>query len=124
MVKQLIDNQIPILFNTEVKEIRGENRVSEVQLVNNATDETVDKPADGVFLAIGYDPAIDLAQKVGLEITDDGYVKHNEFRTNIPGIYVAGDVAGGFKQIVTAAGYGSEAALAVFEDIINPYWKN
>jgi thioredoxin reductase (NADPH) len=124
LVKQLIDNRIPILFNTEVKEIRGDNRVAEVLLQDNTSGETFTKPADGVFLAIGYDPAVDLARKVGLEITDDGYVKHKEFRTNIPGIYVAGDVAGGFKQIVTAAGYGSEAALAIFEDIINPYWKN
>jgi thioredoxin reductase (NADPH) len=74
-------------------------------------------------MAIGYDPAVDLAQKVGLELNEEGYIKHKEFRTNIPGVYVAGDVAGGFKQIVTAAGYGSEAALAIFEDIINPYWK-
>jgi thioredoxin reductase (NADPH) len=124
LVQKLIDNNIPILFNTEVKEIRGENRVTKVVLLNNATGETYTKPADGVFLAIGYDPAVDLAKKVGLEITEDGYIKHKDFRTNIPGIYVAGDVAGGFKQIVTAAGYGSEAALAIFEDIINPYWKN
>ncbi len=123
LVKQLIDNKIPILFNTEVKEVRGESRVSEVVLFNNATGQTGTQPADGVFLAIGYDPAVDLAAKVGLELTEDGYIKHKEFRTNIPGIYVAGDVAGGFKQIVTAAGYGSEAALAIFEDIINPYWK-
>ena len=74
-------------------------------------------------MAIGYDPAVDLARKVGLELTADGYIKNDNFRTNIPGIYAAGDVTGGFKQIVTAAGYGSEAALTVFEDIINPYWK-
>ncbi len=123
LVKKLIDSNIPILFNTEVKEIRGENRVTEVVLLNKASGETSAKPADGVFMAIGYDPAVDLATKVGLELSEEGYIKHKEFRTNIPGIYVAGDVAGGFKQIVTAAGYGSEAALAIFEDIINPYWK-
>ena len=123
LVKQLIDNGIPILFNTEIKEIRGENRVTEVVLANNATGQSAPQPADGVFLAIGYDPAVDLAAKVGLELNDEGYIKHTDFRTNIPGIYVAGDVAGGFKQIVTAAGYGSEAALAIFEDIIDPYWK-
>jgi thioredoxin reductase (NADPH) len=123
LVKQLIDNAIPILFNTELKEIRGENRVTEVVLVDNTTGATTTKSADGVFMAIGYDPAVDLAKKVGLELTEEGYIRHKEFRTNIPGIYVAGDVAGGFKQIVTAAGYGSEAALAIFEDIINPYWK-
>ena len=123
LVQKLIDSNIPILFNTEVKEIRGENRVTEVVLLNNTTGETATKPADGVFLAIGYDPAVELAKKVGLELSEEGYIKHKEFRTNVPGIYVAGDVAGGFKQIVTAAGYGSEAALAIFEDIINPYWK-
>jgi thioredoxin reductase (NADPH) len=123
LVKQLIDNAIPILFNTEVKEIRGENRVTEVVLLNNTTGQTAAKAADGVFMAIGYDPAVDLAKKVGLELNEEGYIRHKAFRTNIPGIYVAGDVAGGFKQIVTAAGYGSEAALAIFEDIINPYWK-
>jgi len=79
---------------------------------------------DGVFIAIGYDPNIDLAKKSGLELTNDGYIKHDsKHRTNIPGIYSAGDVEGGFKQIVTAAGNGSEAALAIFEDIVNPYWK-
>jgi thioredoxin reductase (NADPH) len=124
LVKQLIDNAIPILFNTEVKEIRGEARVSEVVLLNNTTGAVTSQPADGVFMAIGYDPAVDLAKKVGLELSEDGYIQHKEFRTNIPGIYATGDVTGGFKQIVTAAGYGSEAALAIFEDIINPYWKN
>ena len=123
LVKQLIDNGIPILYNTEVKEVIGEARVTEVVLLDNKTGVTASQPADGVFLAIGYDPAVDLAQKVGLELTGEGYIKHDNFRTNIPGIYVAGDVTGGSKQIVTAAGYGSEAALAVFEDIINPYWK-
>ena len=123
LVKQLEANAIPIFYNTEVKEIRGEDRVTEVVLLDNATGKTAPQPADGVFLAIGYDPAVDLARKVGLELNEEGYIKSDKFRTNIPGIYVAGDVAGGFKQIVTAAGYGSEAALAVFEDIIDPYWK-
>ena len=74
----------------------------------------------GVFIAIGYDPAVGLAENVGLELTEDGYMKHDHYRTNIPGIYTAGDVAGGYKQIVTAAGHGAEAALTIFEDLINP----
>jgi thioredoxin reductase (NADPH) len=123
LVKQLIDNAVPILFNTEIKEIRGESRVNELLLQDNLANKTYTKPADGVFMAIGYDPAVDLAKKVGLELTEDGYIRHDHFRTNIPGIYAAGDVTGGFKQIVTASGYGSEAALAIFEDIIDPYWK-
>ena len=59
-----------------------------------------------------------------MELTGDGYIKHDSrHRTNIKGIYSAGDVEGGYKQIVTAAGQGSEAALAIFEDLVNPYWK-
>lgn len=123
LVDQLTANAIPIRFNTEVQEIRGESRVTHVVLRDNVTGRLDTQAADGVFLAIGYDPAVDLARKVGLALTEEGYIRHDAFRTNIPGIYVAGDVAGGFKQIVTAAGYGSEAALAVFEDLINPYWK-
>jgi thioredoxin reductase (NADPH) len=79
---------------------------------------------DGVFVAIGYSPAVELAKKLGIELTPDGYIKHDSrHRTNIPGIYSAGDVEGGFKQIVTAAGQGTEAAISIFEDLMNPYWK-
>jgi thioredoxin reductase (NADPH) len=123
LAKQLADNNIDVLWNTEVKEIRGKERVQEVLLVNNQTNaETVFK-TDGVFVAIGYEPAVDLAQKIGVELNEDGYIKHDDkHRTNIPGIYSAGDVEGGYKQIVTASGQGSAAALSIFEDMINPYW--
>ena len=123
LVQNLIQNNIPILFNTEVKEIRGKHNVEEVLLYNNQTKETSTLSVSGVFIAIGYDPAVGLAENVGLELTEDGYMKHDHYRTNIPGIYTAGDVAGGYKQIVTAAGHGAEAALTIFEDLINPYWK-
>ena len=122
LVENLIQNNIPILFNTEVKEIRGKHNVEEVLLYNNQTEETSTLDVNGVFIAIGYDPSVDLAQKIGIELTEDGYIKHEQYRTNIPGIYSAGDVAGGYKQIVTAAGHGAEAALTIFEDLINPYW--
>jgi thioredoxin reductase (NADPH) len=122
LINNLIQNNIPILFNTEVKEIKGKHHVEEVLLYNNTTEELSNLPVSGVFIAIGYDPAIGLAQEVGLELTEEGYIKHDQYRTNIPGIYTSGDVAGGYKQIVTAAGHGAEAALTIFEDLINPYW--
>jgi len=124
LVKNLFANDIPILFDTEVKEIRGEARVQEVLLHNSLTGETTTMAVDGVFVAIGYDPSVELAKKLGLELTPEGYIKRDErHRTNIPGIYTAGDVEGGYKQIVTAAGQGSEAAISIFEDLMNPYWK-
>jgi thioredoxin reductase (NADPH) len=107
-----------------VKAIRGTNKVEEVELYNTLTQETSTMRVDGVFIAIGYEPAVELAKRIGVELTEDGYIKRDSrHRTDIPGIYSAGDVEGGYKQIVTAAGQGSEAALSIFEDLMNPYWK-
>ncbi len=124
LIKSLFDNNIPVMFDTELKEIKGESRVEAAVLHNNKTGETTTIPVEGVFIAIGYEPAVELAKKIGVELTPDGYIKHDSrHRTNVPGIYSAGDVEGGYKQIVTAAGQGSEAALAIFEDLVNPYWR-
>jgi thioredoxin reductase (NADPH) len=123
LAQQLNDNDIAVLWDTEVKEIRGEERVSEVLLVNNKTNEKSEFQTDGVFIAIGYEPAVELAEKFGLEINMDGYIQQDgKHRTSVPGVYSAGDVEGGYKQIVTASGQGAEAAMTIFEDLINPYW--
>jgi thioredoxin reductase (NADPH) len=125
LTRNLEANNIPVIYDTEVKEINGNERVTEVVLVNNRTGETTKMAVDGVFIAIGYEPATALAKKIGAEITSDGYIKRDDrHRTTVPGVYSAGDVEGGYKQIVTAAGQGSEAALAIFEDLVNPYWKS
>jgi thioredoxin reductase (NADPH) len=124
LVKNISSNDIPVLYDTEVKAIRGTNKVEEVELYNTLTQETSTMRVDGVFIAIGYEPAVELAKRIGVELTEDGYIKRDSrHRTDIPGIYSAGDVEGGYKQIVTAAGQGSEAALSIFEDLMNPYWK-
>jgi thioredoxin reductase (NADPH) len=125
LAKQLTDNNIPVYWNTEIKEIKGDERVNEIVVYNNETHETSTLQTDGVFIAIGYTPAVDLAEKAGLELSEDGYIQHDgKHRTNVPGIYSAGDVEGGYKQIVTATGQGAEAAMTIFEDLINPYWMN
>jgi len=123
LVRELEKKKIQVLFNTEVTEIRGDNKVSEVVLKNNKTGETKTKKVDGVFVAIGFIPAVDLARKIGIELTEQGFIRVDKnHRTNIPGIYAAGDVEGGYRQIVTAAGQGSGAAITIFEDLVNPYW--
>jgi thioredoxin reductase (NADPH) len=123
LIKSLLDSGTPVLWNSEVREILGETRVEGISLYNNKTRKTSTVSTDGVFIAIGYTPAVDLALKTGIGLTPDGYIERDDrHRTNIPGIYSAGDVEGGYKQIVTAAGQGAEAALAIFEDLINPYW--
>jgi thioredoxin reductase (NADPH) len=123
LTKNILDNNISVMWNTEVKEIRGEEKVEEVILYNNQSKETQEFPTNGVFIAIGYTPAVEVAEKIGVELTPEGYIKRDSHhRTNIPGIYSAGDVEGGYKQIVTATGQGTEAAISIFEDLMNPYW--
>jgi thioredoxin reductase (NADPH) len=114
--KYLFSANIPVLWNTEVEEIRGEEKVREVLLHDNVTQESRTLPIDGVFIAIGYIPAVGLAKKLGVELTADGFIKRDEqHRTT-------GDVEGGYKQIVTAVGQGAEAAMSIYEDLIHPYW--
>jgi thioredoxin reductase (NADPH) len=121
--KQLADNGVPIVWDTEVEEIRGEDRVREVLLRNTRTGKTRTLKVDGVFVAIGYEPAVRIAQLMGLELNEEGYIRQDgRHRTSLPGVYSAGDVEGGYKQIVTASGQGAEAAMTIFEDLINPYW--
>lgn len=125
LIQDLEHSKIPIIWNTEVKEIKGRETVSELVIYNNRTDKTESFLTDGIFISVGYIPEIELAQKIGVEIGPDGYITHDaHHRTNIPGIYSAGDVEGGYKQIVTAAGAGAAAAMTLFEDLSHPYWKD
>ena len=124
LIKNLEENRIPIVWNTEIKEIHGEQRVESVTLFDSQTQKESTLSVDGVFIAIGYEPSVELAKKIGVALTEDGYIQHDaQHRTSVPGIYSAGDVEGGYKQIVTATGQGSAAAMAIFEDLINPYWQ-
>jgi thioredoxin reductase (NADPH) len=123
LIRNIQANAIAVMWNTEIKEIRGKERVTEVVLTNNRSGEESVLPCDGVFVAIGYEPAVELAVRTGVEITTEGFIKRDErHRTNIAGLYSAGDVEGGYKQIITAMGQGTEAALSIFEDLAHPYW--
>jgi len=120
----LTNNNIPILLNTEAKEIVGDKFVTGIVLENTTGTSRKNISIDGVFIAIGYTPNNDLAKKLGVETDEEGYIKADPgHRTNIKGIYAAGDITGGIKQIVTAVSQGAVAAMSIFEDISNPYWK-
>lgn len=115
--RRLEERSIPVRYNVEVKSIVGNDHVEAVELYHNDTGQGERLLVDGVFVSIGYVPAFELAEKIGLDLTREQYIEHQSCRTNIKGIYVAGDISGGFKQIITASGQGAEAALTVFNDI-------
>jgi thioredoxin reductase (NADPH) len=122
--QSLTNNNIPILWNTEVKEIIGDKFVTGVVLKNTVDKSEETMKIDAVFVAIGYTPNNGLAKNLGVETDEEGYIKIDRgHRTNIKGIYAAGDITGGIKQIVTAIGQAAVAAMSIFEDVYNPYWK-
>ncbi|MCB2189307.1 MAG: FAD-dependent oxidoreductase [Deltaproteobacteria bacterium] len=118
---RLAASGLETLLHTEVKEVLGQERVRELVLHDNQTGETFTREADGLFVAVGYSPATELAVRAGVKLSPDGYLARDpQHRTNVPGIYSAGDVEGGYKQIVTAAGQGAEAAMSIYTDLLDP----
>ena len=114
----LKERGIPVIWNTEIKEIKGEVTVQSVLLSNNVTGEEQDLPIDGVFVAIGEIPSNQLAADIGVELDKYGSITVDKTqRTNIPGIYAAGDITDGVNQWVVACSQGAVAALSLFEDL-------
>lgn len=104
---------IEVLYNTEARDVLGEQAVEGVVVENNKTGEKRTLEVAGLFIAIGHKPATDLF-KDWLDMDEQGYLKHDPDRTStkVPGVFVAGDCADKmYRQAVTSAGSGCMAAL-------------
>jgi thioredoxin reductase (NADPH) len=110
---------IPVLWNSEVREITGDKVVRSVKIENTGTKAVTEMAVDGVFIGIGYAPNNDIAKMLGLELTNDGYIKTDlaTMRTSVQHVYAAGDITGSPKQIVVAVAQGSMAAMTAFEEL-------
>ncbi len=118
------DPKIEFILNTVVTEIIGEEKLEAVKILNKKTSQESLLKIDGLFIEIGSIPPREFFEKIGLEVDENGYaiVKPDQ-STNQPGIFVAGDAAGGpykyrFEQILTAAAEGAKAADAAFKYIM------
>ncbi len=115
--QKLMENKkIEIIWDTVVEEVIGDKEpknVTGLKIKNVKTNKTKELKIDGLFIAIGHDPATELF-KNQLEMDNENYLitKPDSTATNIPGVYAAGDVKDKtFRQAVTAAGMGCMAAL-------------
>jgi thioredoxin reductase (NADPH) len=113
---------IPALWDSEVREITGDKIVRAVKIESKKTGKVTEMPAEGVFVAIGYVPSNEIAQQLGLELDEEGYIKTDlmTMKTSMPMVYAAGDITGAPKQIVVAVSHGSVAAMTAFEDLAAP----
>ncbi|HAR44305.1 MAG TPA: thioredoxin-disulfide reductase [Bdellovibrionales bacterium] len=107
------NSKIRFVWDSAVQEILGEHAVTGVRLLNLKTNETQDLALHGVFVAIGHEPNTGPFREQ-LKSTESGYLitEPDSTRTNIPGVFAAGDVADHvYRQAVTAAGRGCMAAI-------------
>ena len=104
---------INIYWNSETEEVVGEKNVSAVRIRNNKSGAVQEIPVSAFFVAIGHQPNSDIF-KTWLDMDEAGYIKTvpGTTRTNIEGVFAAGDVQDKvYRQAVTAAGSGCMAAL-------------
>ena len=106
-------NNIKVLFNHEVIEVMGENVVDGLKIKNNLTNDLSELEITGLFIAIGHSPNTDIFKGI-VDMDDSGYILTDKIstKTNIPGVFAAGDVQDkDYRQAITAAGTGCMAAL-------------
>ncbi|GIH51218.1 thioredoxin-disulfide reductase [Microbispora rosea] len=107
------NEKIRFVWDSEIVEVLGEDRISGVRVRNVKTGEESDLAVGGLFIAIGHDPRTELL-KGQIDLDEQGYIKVESpsTRTNIDGVFAAGDVVDHtYRQAITAAGTGCAAAL-------------
>ncbi|GAA1388677.1 thioredoxin-disulfide reductase [Kitasatospora putterlickiae] len=107
------DEKISFEWDSAVEAIHGDPKLTGVTLRDTTTGETRELPVTGLFIAIGHDPRTELF-KGQLDLDAEGYLKVEapSTRTNIPGVFAAGDVVDHtYRQAITASGTGCSAAL-------------
>ena len=116
---------VTIFWDTEIQEIIGNAVVNQVIIVNKKTNESKQLKVDAVFVQIGEAPNNQIVQNTGINLNTKGHIiTDSSQRTNIPGIYAAGDLTNHpVKQIGTAVGQGITAALEAYSYIKQPYYR-
>ena len=114
MADRAINNpKIEVIWNTEVTELLGEPKLTGINLRNTVNGETSNLEVEGLFIAVGNDPRVDLVEKQ-LELTAERFIKVDgrSSKTTLPGVFAAGDVIDPtYRQAITAAASGCVAAL-------------
>jgi thioredoxin reductase (NADPH) len=119
LLKDLEIKKVEILNNVELKEIKGDLKVKSVVLLDKATGNKEEIPADGIFFQQEGVPNSQIAKKPGIKLDKDGYILADERgRTNIQGVYAMGDVTSSpTKLVVTAVAQAAAAAYDVMAQV-------
>jgi thioredoxin reductase (NADPH) len=115
-------NNIKFLFNKNVIKINGSEKVETISIKDVINLKETKLKINGVFISIGEIPQNLIAKEMNIKLDEKGYiiVDKNQ-RTNIKGVYAAGDITGGLRQIITACAEGAIAALSTTEVLGKKY---
>jgi thioredoxin reductase (NADPH) len=120
--KVLKEKMATILYDTELMEIKGDNEVSEVVLRNRKTSEMRSMAMDRVVIAVGLVPNTEVFEDLGLEMNGNFVETDQEMRTNVEGIFAAGDIVSIYQLATVAAAQGALAGHNAYKYIRKPYW--
>jgi thioredoxin reductase (NADPH) len=120
--EEAISKGVKIIYSTHVESINGDGKVEFLEVHDVNTDKKSKLPVDGVFISIGEIPQNELAKNLGIKLDEKGFIiVDKQGRTNVKGVYAAGDITGGLRQVVTATAEGAIAALASTEAVGKKY---
>lgn len=117
--KNLEEVGVHILWNSVVKEIKGDKAVRSVVRYDKKKRVEDELQVEGVFVSIGEEPVNELAAHMGIEMDKNGYIitdKNQE--TNLERVYAAGDITGGVRQVIVACAEGAIAATSAYNDLL------
>lgn len=117
-------DKIKVLYNTELIEIAGTDKVEKAILRDIKEDEMIQLVVDSVILAVGMTPNTEIFKKLGIEMDERGYIKTDKSqKTNIDRIYAVGDIASDLQLVVVAVAHGATVAHYVYVELRKPYWR-
>ena len=115
MVKRLQKKGINVLYNTELKEIKGNDTVKEVLLMNNKTGEQKKMVVEWVIICVGTEPNTELARRAGIDFYGKFVNINGLMMTNKEGVFACGEITGCKRHVITSASSGADAGMAVSE---------
>ncbi len=110
---------VHILWNSVVKEIKGDKTVRSIVRYDKEREIEDELLVEGVFMSIGEEPVNELAVQMEIKMDKNGYIITDKSqRTNLERAYAAGDITGGVKQVVVACAEGAIAATSAYNDLL------
>jgi thioredoxin reductase (NADPH) len=115
MVGRLQREGVQIWYNTEVKEIRGNDKVEAAVVVNNKTGEEKEVAIDWMVICVGTEPNSELARDAQIEMAANFVKVNTQMMTNKPGVFACGEITGCDRHLITSAAHGAAAGMAASE---------